>query len=72
MKSPLLRRVVHGVLLGGRADFFIQTALPEEDIGAAAPKDDDAGALEWQQGFKVAYGILDAFQFAGKRQKMQQ
>lgn len=60
------------MLLGGREDFFIQTALPEEDIGGAAPKDDDAGALEWQQGFKVGCGVLDAFAFAGKRQKMQQ
>ena len=41
------------MLLGGREDFFIQTALPEQDISSAAPKDDEAGAVEWQQGFKV-------------------
>lgn len=46
-------RVVHGVLLGGKEDFFIQTALPEQDVCSAAPKDDEAGAVEWQQGFKV-------------------
>ena len=44
---------MHGVLLGGGEDFFIQTAVPEQDIGAAAPQDDAAGAIEWQQGFTV-------------------
>ena len=46
-------RVVHGVLLSGKEDFFIQTALPEQALCSAAPKDDEAGAVEWQQGFKV-------------------
>ena len=41
------------MLLGGKEDFFIQTAMPDQDIGSAAPKDDEAGAIEWQQGFKV-------------------
>ncbi|CAL5227089.1 g9995 [Coccomyxa viridis] len=53
--------VVHGVLLGGREDFFIQTALPEQDISSAAPKDDEAGAVEWQQGFKVARDALPPY-----------
>lgn len=35
---PLNFRVVHGVLLGGGEDFFIQMAAPEQDIGAAAPR----------------------------------
>ena len=51
--SQLKFRVVHGVLLGGGEDFFIQMSLPEQDIGAAAPQDDAAGAVEWQQGFMV-------------------
>ena len=50
---PVNSRVVHGVLLGGAEDFFIQMAAPEQDIGAAAPQDDAAGAIEWQQGFTV-------------------
>ncbi len=50
---PLNFRVVHGVLLGGGEDFFIQMAAPEQDIGAAAPQNDAAGAIEWQQGFMV-------------------
>ncbi|CAK0758510.1 hypothetical protein CVIRNUC_002625 [Coccomyxa viridis] len=53
--------VVHGVLLGGGEDFFIQMAAPEQDIGAAAPQNDAAGAIEWQQGFMVAREALPPY-----------
>ena len=41
------------MLLGGKEDFFIQTAMPEQEVNSGVARDDDAGAVEWQQGFKV-------------------
>ena len=49
------------MLLGGREDFFIQMAVPEQDIGTAAPKDDATGAIEWQQGFTVCHACCHIF-----------